>query len=65
MKFLIAAFLLISGNAFAYTSSPVGNKPVRDPAWNPEQRGPASVTTKVKDVSSGKKEMSKEQQHKK
>lgn len=65
MKFLIAAFLVISGNAFAYTSSPVGNKPVRDPAWNPEQREPASVPTKVKEASSGKKEMSKEQHHKK
>lgn len=65
MKFLIAAFLLISGNAFAYTSSPAGNKPVRDPAWNPEQREPASVSVKIKDTSSGKKEMSKELQHKK
>lgn len=63
MKFISAACLLFTFSAFAYTSSPVGNKPVRDPAWNPEKRDPASV--KVKEVSSDKKEVTKDLKSKK
>lgn len=63
MKFISAACLLFTCSAFAYTSSTVGNEPVRDPAWNPEKRDPASV--KVKEVSSDKKETMKEDKIKK
>jgi hypothetical protein len=46
MKYVLIATLLISGSAFAYTSSTVGNHPPKDEALKPEVREPASVTTK-------------------
>lgn len=46
MKFAFIT-LLITGSAFAYTSSPADNKRVRDPAWTFEKREPASVEVKA------------------
>lgn len=62
MKFLIFALLVTSGSALAYTSSTVGNDPVKDPAWVPEKRDPASMPVKEK---SGKIEMKKDHKTKK
>ena len=46
MKFVLIATFLISGSAFAYSTSTVGNHPPKDEAVAVEKRDPASVETK-------------------
>lgn len=46
MKFILIATFLITGSAFAYTTSTVGNHPPKDEAISAETREPASVETK-------------------
>lgn len=46
MKFVLVATFLITGSAFAYTTSTVGNHPPKDAAIAAETREPASVETK-------------------
>lgn len=46
MKFVLIATFLITGSAFAYTTSTVGNHPPKDEAIAAEKREPASVQTK-------------------
>lgn len=46
MKFVLVAAIMISGSAFAYNASTVGNHPPREEAIHAEKREPASVETK-------------------
>jgi hypothetical protein len=46
MKFVIIATFLITGSAFAYNASTVGNHPPKEEAIASEKREPASVETK-------------------
>jgi hypothetical protein len=46
MKFVLIATFLITGSAFAYNTSTVGNHPPKEEAIAAEKREPASVETK-------------------
>jgi len=46
MKFVLIATFLITGSAFAYNTSTVGNHPPKEEAVAVEKREPASVETK-------------------